>query len=529
MSILRIQFLTSLIFCLMIYQALLPSSLNGQTNSNIKSLLPTANAGPDFRIYADEPILLDASKSKGLNIRAAWDFDDRDGIEEEAAGIMVRHIYKKPGAYIATVTVKDNQGRSSWDKCLVEVLTRPGDGIALVDNFEGGYIGTVLQNGNHFTCSLIKSVSWTVRIDNCADVPVSFRIYGYGDNIPVPRSITHYKDATFDENFKAMFSYGFEGHEWFRLDDAEYRYIPEDEAMEITVTFPRGPVYIGWCMTYTPYALHKYLSGLPDLPCLEVEYIGRTVEGRDIPMVTIGEPEPGIDPATIWTIGGQHAYEVAGGPISEGMINFLISDDPAALKARTNMFFKIVPLLDLDGFANKWFRYNKHGIDLNRNWDTHDNGSGHDSAIPEPEVAAVQKVIRNWISRGHKITVGMDFHDHTALVQGLLFLSKRPEPEPGTPEWEFYKTIANRYLPEPEVRHPRREASGFFGGSASFAGLAAEFPGNKIGFTLETSLGGWGPANEPAKFPATRENLKNLGERLVRMCVEYMELSNKSD
>ncbi|MCK4967053.1 PKD domain-containing protein, partial [bacterium] len=273
--------------------------------------LPAAEAGADLRVYAGDVVMLDGSASKGTELKAYWDYDDRDGVENEAEGIIAKHSYKKAGAYIATLTVEDNLGNISWDKKAVEVLTPASDGLNITDNFEGGYIGQTYKLGSTYRCHLTKSLHWTVRIDNCENKPVTLRIYGFGRNMPVPLAITHYSDETFSEKFKALYSYGFNSQEWEVLDDAEYKYIPKTETMEITAVFKKSPVYVGWSYIYTPYMLHRYLSGLPEKPFLNIEYIGKTVQGREIPMVTIGEPGLKKD-KTVWLFGGQHGFEVGG-------------------------------------------------------------------------------------------------------------------------------------------------------------------------------------------------------------------------
>ena len=55
------------------------------------------------RVIPEMKIVLDGYASKGTELKAFWDFDDRDGVEKQAEGMIVNsHIYKKAGAYIAT-------------------------------------------------------------------------------------------------------------------------------------------------------------------------------------------------------------------------------------------------------------------------------------------------------------------------------------------------------------------------------------------------------------------------------------------
>ncbi len=45
-----------------------------------------------------------------INPRFSWDFDKSDGIQEQALGAKVKHVYKKPGDLLATCTVTDRAG-----------------------------------------------------------------------------------------------------------------------------------------------------------------------------------------------------------------------------------------------------------------------------------------------------------------------------------------------------------------------------------------------------------------------------------
>ena len=495
---------------------LISISLHGYIQGQDKS--PIADAGADLRIFAGEEVMLDGSGSRGTEVKAYWDFDDRDGVENEAERMIVKHTYKKPGVYIATLTVKNNLGNTSWDKKAIEVLTPVSEGLNITDNFEGGYIGQTYKLGSTYRCHLTKTLHWTVRIDNCENKPVTLRIYGFGKNMPVPLAITHYNDPTFTKEFKALYSYGFDSQEWEVLDDAEYKYIPKTETMEITAVFKKSPVYVGWSFIYTPYMLHRYLSSLPEKPFLNIEYIGKTVQGRDIPMVTIGEPDLKKDKA-VWLLGGQHGFEVGGISSAEGMIDFLISDDPAAVEARSKIDFKILPLVNLDAHANKWYRFNAHGIDLNRNWDQGDLGHGHDSQVAEPEVAAVKKAISEWLEGDKKRSIAIDIHDWTALKPGVQFSTNREEIAKNLELKQFYDEIRKKYLPLSILYYTKQT------GTVAEDYFHNNVAGNELALTIEIGLAGLVPESNPAEIPAVPRNVKHIGKQLVKMCLEYFNSS----
>ncbi|MFC2125698.1 M14 family zinc carboxypeptidase [Bacteroidota bacterium] len=478
---------------------------------------PSAEAGEDLRIYAGETATLDGSGSKGSKLNAYWDFDDRDGIDQDAAGLMVEHRYKKEGVYIATLVMEDGHGNTSRDKKAIEVLTQPSEGLNITDNFEGGYIGQIYRQGNTYRCHLSKSLHWTARINNCENQSVTLQIYGFGKNMPVPLAITHYNDATFNEKFKAVYSHEYGTNNWKVLVDAKYKYIPDTETMEITAIFNQSPVYIGWAYIYTPYMLHRYISALPEKPFLKVEYIGKTVQGRDIPMVSIGDPDVKKD-ETVWLLGGQHGFEVGGISSAEGMIDFLISDDPAAVEARNKIDFKIFPQINPDAHANKWYRFNAHGIDLNRNWDQSDLGHGHDSKVSEPEVAAIKLEINKWMEGGNKRSIAIDIHDWTALKPGVQFSTDEELVVNNPKIRQFYYDIREKHLPHSFLY------------LAPAMGVVAEdyfhnmVPGNELSMTIEIGLAGLTRESDPVKIPPVHENVKNVGEQLVKMCMEYFNL-----
>jgi len=59
----------------------------------------------------DEVIEFSTSLRGGpLEPRISWDFDKKDGIEEQALGPEVKYLYKEPGDYLVTCSVSDRAG-----------------------------------------------------------------------------------------------------------------------------------------------------------------------------------------------------------------------------------------------------------------------------------------------------------------------------------------------------------------------------------------------------------------------------------
>ncbi len=96
---------------------------------------PVADAGDDQTICLGKPVILDGSRSKATNfiercfncdlLSYTWDFGDGT---EDKDGVRVKHTYKLPGTYKATLTVRDGKNRKcsvDRDSVIITVITRP--------------------------------------------------------------------------------------------------------------------------------------------------------------------------------------------------------------------------------------------------------------------------------------------------------------------------------------------------------------------------------------------------------------------
>ena len=113
---------------------------------------------------------------------------------------------------------------------------------------------------------------------------------------------------------------------------------------------------------------HLDLLGRVDAsPWARVSRLGGSVEGRDIDLVTVGEPAPGRQP--VWVIARQHPGETMAEWFVEGMLERLVDrDDPLARVLLERAVFHVVPNMNPDGSARGNLRTNAAGANLNREW-----------------------------------------------------------------------------------------------------------------------------------------------------------------
>ena len=70
-----------------------------------------AEPGGDVSYTVGDCISFRANATGGLSaIRCSWDFDSKDGIQEDAVGGTAAHTYKTGGDYVVTLTVSDLNG-----------------------------------------------------------------------------------------------------------------------------------------------------------------------------------------------------------------------------------------------------------------------------------------------------------------------------------------------------------------------------------------------------------------------------------
>lgn len=68
----------------------------------------SGDAGEEQIVAANDLVRLEARASAGITpLRFSWDFDARDGIQEDAVGRVVTTRYRRPGEYTVTLTVTD--------------------------------------------------------------------------------------------------------------------------------------------------------------------------------------------------------------------------------------------------------------------------------------------------------------------------------------------------------------------------------------------------------------------------------------
>ncbi|HKQ36683.1 MAG TPA: M14-type cytosolic carboxypeptidase [Verrucomicrobiae bacterium] len=201
----------------------------------------------------------------------------------------------------------------------------------------------------------------------------------------------------------------------FTYDNERWEHFPamtwDDERKEATLQFQgeHDTIWIAHVPPYTHARLLRLLEELDRLPTVRVEVIGKTVQKRDLHLVTVANFEkPGK--RTVWLQARQHAWETGTSYVMEGALRFITSDDPQARVLREKVVFKFTPMMDPDGCANGKVRFNANGYDVNRHWDEVDLWR-KEFLQRMPEIWYVKKAVLACMDSERKIDLMLNLHN----------------------------------------------------------------------------------------------------------------------
>ena len=169
-----------------------------------------------------------------------------------------------------------------------------------------------------------------------------------------------------------------------------------------------------WLALVPPYPYSRLLRLLGEIaasPHARVEVVGKSVLGRDLPVVTVTDfATPDAAKKTIWLQARDHAWESPTSFIAEGALKFAVSDDPAARALRAKYILMFTPMMDPDGSALGHVRFNANGWDFNRHWDE------VDLRDPQwlqrtPEIWYFKKALRDYAATGRRVSLFVHLHN----------------------------------------------------------------------------------------------------------------------
>ena len=189
---------------------------------------------------------------------------------------------------------------------------------------------------------------------------------------------------------------------------------------KIKVHMNTNVLYVANIEPYRISDLNKFLQEIKDHPLVEIESIGKTVEGRTLEIVSVGNPTA---PFRIFIRARAHPWESGGNWVVQGFIKSLLDKNENNAKFFNKYCVYVLPMANKDGVARGNTRFNSLGRDLNRNM--------NQPTDPQlaPENYAMETWLKKMIEKGMKPQMSIDIHNdqHGPIFWGHPDKVKREE------------------------------------------------------------------------------------------------------
>jgi Zinc carboxypeptidase len=187
--------------------------------------------------------------------------------------------------------------------------------------------------------------------------------------------------------------------------------------VRLTVEMPGPKLHVAREEPYRLSDLDRLLASIRPNPRVQITPIGRTVQGRELEIVRVGDPQA---PYRVFVRARAHPWEAGGNWVVEGLLHRLLQGDDDADKFLRRYCVYVLPMANKDGVACGRTRFNLLGKDLNRDWDK--------PADPKlaPENYALERWLEKMIQTGQRPQLALELHNDGS---GLLHISRPPVPQ----------------------------------------------------------------------------------------------------
>jgi murein tripeptide amidase MpaA len=305
--------------------------------------------------------------------------------------------------------------------------------------------------------------------------------------------------------------YSYDDRSWTHFDKTEW--IEAQSTVRLRLKPERDRVWIARQAPYTTAHLEALLREVRQHKHVREETVGKTVEGRPMRLLTVTNPSiPDKGKKVIWLMARQHSWESGTSWVAEGALRYLLSGEGE--KIRDGCIFKIFPMADPDGVVRGGVRFNKHGYDLNRNWDTVD---------PKlmPEIHAQRSAILKWVDAGNRVDLFLSLHNTESVdyIQGPLTAGGPEIKQLGQRFWKLLDETTPFYSPKGPRDAAATTTPGMKGRMTVYQGL---FHDRKIpAFLMELMV----DANPKLGRPPTVKDRVEFGAALVKIMAEAVGFS----
>lgn len=255
-------------------------------------------------------------------------------------------------------------------------------GITLSQDFDSGSLDVNASTVNENTVQLVGRKTWTARNFYRWIYFKASGVAGQQPNFQIASSRSQFAGDL--ENYHYLYSY--DQTEWHYFDychDNSSTYFFHNNQ-----PFTQDEVYVAYSLPYPLSRTHAHMAAVAQSPFVSptltggdnliigrsaggTDDLGRTISPNDLYGFKITDPNTSGTKTKVLLASGNHPCETPGSHALEGMIDFLLSDAPAAVGLRQKAEFYVYPQMNPDGRIAGYYRstVEKPANDYNRFWD----------------------------------------------------------------------------------------------------------------------------------------------------------------
>ncbi|NNJ15312.1 carboxypeptidase family protein [Pseudomonas putida CSV86] len=161
------------------------------------------------------------------------------------------------------------------------------------------------------------------------------------------------------DGYHAVASY--DQRNWFRVPS---RF--DGQALHFSLEAQEPQAWFAYFEPYSRARHNQLIERARHLPGVSLLATGRSVEGRDIPLLRVGDGAAGK--RKVWIIAQQHPGEHMAEWFMEGVIDRVADNDAGLQQLLSAADLYLIPNMNPDGAFHGHLRTNAKGFDLNRAW-----------------------------------------------------------------------------------------------------------------------------------------------------------------
>lgn len=259
--------------------------------------------------------------------------------------------------------------------------------IVLSQDFDSGSLDVTNSTVNGNQIDLVGRKTWTLQTGGSWNFSECYRwFYFNAAGVASQEPIFSIDNTVFLGDLSDhVFVYSYDQTNWQYFDNANL--IGNTYSFSNNTPFSQDNVYVAYNFPYPVSRLDSYVDSIKGSPYVTptnsssvdlvlgqggggIDDLGRTVDPQNIYAFKITDQTVTSDKQKVTLVGGNHAGEPLGNIGLEGMLDFLLSDAPAAQELRAVAEFYVYPMVNPDGRNAGYYRSSPENPskDTNRFW-----------------------------------------------------------------------------------------------------------------------------------------------------------------